>query len=140
MSITIAVQINAPLETVWSCWTTPEDIIKWNTPSDDWHTPHATNNLKENGRFNYRMEAKDGNMGFNFEGTFTKIIPLSQIEYVLDDGRRVTITFSKIGNEIEIKETFEPETINDVELQRKGWLAILNNFKTYVEHNKQKQS
>ena len=36
MKITVEAKINAPLEKVWSAWTTPEDITKWNFASDDW--------------------------------------------------------------------------------------------------------
>lgn len=136
MNITVTVQIDAPLEVVWACWITPEAIMKWNHASDDWHTPQVTNDLKKNGHFNYRMEAKDGSMGFDFEGTYTAIIPLSQIDYTLGDDRKVTVLFTTVDHKTEVTEIFEPETIHDLDLQRAGWLAILNNFKKYVDHKK----
>jgi uncharacterized protein YndB with AHSA1/START domain len=33
------------------------------------------------------MEAKDGSEGFDFEGTYTRIVPRKLIEYRMDDGR-----------------------------------------------------
>ena len=71
--ITVETEINAPLEAVWKCWTTPEDIVTWNNASDDWCTTRATNDLKAGGKFSYRMESKDGSFGFDFEGTYTQI-------------------------------------------------------------------
>jgi len=29
-TLTVQATINAPLETVWKKWTTPDDIVKWN--------------------------------------------------------------------------------------------------------------
>lgn len=32
------------------------------------------------------MEAKDGSVGFDFEGTYTRIVPKQVIEYRMSDG------------------------------------------------------
>jgi hypothetical protein len=45
----------------------------------------------------------------------------------------VKISFSEKGNETTVIETFDPENINSMELQKSGWQAILNNFKSYTE-------
>jgi len=132
-TITVQTKINVPIELVWKCWTTPEDIIKWNNASDDWHTPRAENDLQAGGHFNYRMEAKDGSMGFDFYGVYEKVKINEHIEYTAGDGRKVKIVFSPLGNNTEIIETFEAESINPIDLQRGGWQAILDNFKKYVE-------
>ena len=132
---TISVQtlINSLSDMVWKCWTTPEDIIHWNQASEDWHSPRAQNDLRPGGRFTYRMEAKDGSMGFDFSGVYKKVIKNKQIDYVLDDGRKVTVTFSARGNKTEISERFEAEDTHSAEMQRSGWQAILDNFKNYTE-------
>jgi hypothetical protein len=39
------------------------------------------------------------------------------------------------GNNCKVVETFEAETENSEELQRKGWQAILNNFRKYIEES-----
>jgi uncharacterized protein YndB with AHSA1/START domain len=36
--ISIFTTVNAPVEKVCKVWTTPEDIIKRNSASEDWHT------------------------------------------------------------------------------------------------------
>lgn len=41
--------IDAPLDTVLKCWTTPDDIVQWYNASDDWFTPSADNDLTEGG-------------------------------------------------------------------------------------------
>ena len=131
--ITVKAGINAPLEFVWKCWTSPGDIIHWNNASEDWHTPRAENDLRTGGKFNSRMEAKDGSFGFDFWGEYTKIIPYKLIEYTLGDDRKVKIVFSVADNETFVVETFEAESTNPVEMQRNGRQSILNNFKKYVE-------
>lgn len=132
-TVTIETIISAPVEKVWKCWTTPEDIIKWNNASDDWHTPSAENDLRPGGKFTSRMEAKDGSMGFDFGGTYDEVIPHKNISYTLDDNRKVTVNFSSAGNTTHVVETFEMESENSEEMQRSGWQSILVNFKKYVE-------
>lgn len=81
------------------------------------------------------MEAKDGSMGFDFEGTYNKVMDKELIAYSLLDGRKVEIVFTQEGDQVLVQETFDAEDINSLELQRAGWQAILNNFKNYVESN-----
>ena len=131
--ITVTTRVKAPLERVWEYWTAPEHIVNWNAASDDWHTPKAANDLRTNGRFSSRMEAKDGSMGFDFGGTYDEIKINELISYTMDDARKVTVTFSTNGKETQIIETFEAEDQNPVGMQREGWQAILDNFKTYAE-------
>jgi uncharacterized protein YndB with AHSA1/START domain len=131
--ITISTTVNAPIEKVWKLWTTPEDIMQWNTASDDWHTTKAINDLRTGGKFNFRMEAKDGSMGFDFEGEYDAIDTNKLIAYKMTDGRKVKVNFSSNGNETEVKEIFDPENENPVDMQRTGWQMILDNFKKYVE-------
>jgi len=132
--ITVAITINAPVEKVWDLWIGPEHIICWNFASDDWHSPKAENDLRVGGRFSYRMEPKDGGEGFDFSGEYTKVDKHSLIEYKLDDGRNVQIIFSSADGKTTIKESFEAENENSVELQREGWQSILDNFRRYAEN------
>ena len=78
------------------------------------------------------MEAKDGSMGFDYAGVYKDIEPLNKIEKQLGDGRAVTILFSEQNGTSIVTETFEPDE-NNLDLQKQGWQAILNNFKAYVE-------
>ena len=131
--ITVQVNVNAPIQTVWDCWINPKHIVKWYFASDDWHAPFAENDLKINGKFSTKMAAKDGSFSFDFYGTYTNIENHKLIEYTLGDDRKVKITFEQYDDFICVAETFEAETVNDIELQRGGWQAILDNFKKHVE-------
>lgn len=131
--ITVAASVAAPVEKVWDCWTSPNHIIKWNSASDDWHTPHAQNDLRVGGKFLARMESKDGSTGFDFEGLYTTLKKHELLEYVMPDGRRVSVNFSPNGNETNVVETFDAENIHSDEQQKAGWQSILDNFKKYVE-------
>lgn len=51
----------------------------------------------------------------------------------LDDGRKMEVQFTQIGDETNIIEKFQPESENPIELQEAGWQAILTNFKQYAE-------
>ncbi|WP_246172639.1 SRPBCC domain-containing protein [Marinicella rhabdoformis] len=133
MEISIEALIDAPLTNVWSAWVSASDISKWNFASNDWLCPRAEIDLMVGAGFNYRMEAKDGSMGFDFKGVFTDIEPESKIEYELADGRKVLITFAQTEQGIRLVETFEAENEFSAAQQKAGWQCILNNFKQYVE-------
>ncbi len=132
MQITVETTIAAPISTVWSLYNTPEHIKNWNAASDDWHTTTSAVDLREGGAFSSRMEAKDGSMGFDFAGNFTKIIEHALIEYTFGD-RKATIQFVDTAEGVKLSITFEAETTYSTEQQQQGWQAILNNFKRYVE-------
>jgi len=132
--ITVENTINAPVEKVWNYWTKPEHITQWCNASDEWHTPRAENDLKVGGKFNSRMEAKDGSMGFDFWGTYDVVKNNEYIEYTMGDGRKCKITFTANGNSTKVVESFEAEEENPVEMQKGGWQAILDSFKKYTEN------
>lgn len=133
VKITVQVTVKAAIEKIWKVWTTPADLMQWNTASDDWHTTKAENDLKVGGKFSYRMEAKDGSFGFDFGGIYDAVKTNQLIAYTMDDGRTSIITFEQKGNETNIIQTFEAETENSIELQKNGWQQIMNNFKKYTE-------
>jgi len=131
--ITVQTVIKAPVKKVWRLWSEPNHIINWCSASDDWHTPRAENDLRADGKFLTRMEARDGSFGFDFTGKYNKVELYKQINYAIDDGRKVEILFDENDNETIVKESFDAENINSVEDQKKGWQAILDSFKKYVE-------
>ena len=133
VKITVQVTVKSTIEKVWKVWTSPSDILHWNTASEDWHTTKAENDLKVGGKFSYRMEAKDGSFGFDFGGTYDIIKTNELIAYTMDDGRTSIITFEQKGNETTIVQTFDAENENSIELQQNGWQAIMDNFKKYIE-------
>ncbi|TMI74862.1 MAG: polyketide cyclase [Bacteroidetes bacterium] len=133
--ITVENTIDAPVEKVWQYWIQPEHITKWNSASDDWHTPRAENDVREGGKFQIRMEAKDGSMGFDFFGVYDKVKKNEYIEYTMGDGRKVQVSFKGEGNKTKLVESFEAESTNPVELQKGGWQSILDSFKKHAENN-----
>jgi uncharacterized protein YndB with AHSA1/START domain len=132
MKITVETTVKAPIEQVWRAWSTPADIKMWNAASDDWHTTKASVDFRVGGEFSSRMEAKDGSMGFDFAGTYTNIVENKLIECSIGE-RTMQVEFSTGNDEVTVRETFDAESTNSVEMQRGGWQAILNNFKKHVE-------
>ena len=133
MKITVETVVKANVSDVWNAWNNPADIKQWNSASADWHTTRSTIDLREGGKFASRMEARDGSEGFDFEGTYTRVVPQKTIEYRMSDGREVKVEFAERGDSVVVKETFDAETANTPELQRQGWQAILDNFRRHVE-------
>ena len=130
--ITVEAKISAPIREVWRAWNTPDDIKKWNAASDDWHTTKSAVDLRVGGAFSSRMEAKDGSMGFDFGGTYTKVVKHQLIESSFG-GRVLLVEFIIDSDGVTVRETFDAESTNPIEQQRQGWQAILNNFKKHVE-------
>lgn len=132
MKITVEVIVKAPVSDVWSAYTTPEDIKSWNAASDDWHTTRSTVDLRVGGAFTSRMEAKDGSFGFDFTGTYTRIVPHELIGYSFGD-RAGVVEFEPGANGVAVRVTFDAESEHPVQQQRQGWQAILDNFARHVE-------
>jgi uncharacterized protein YndB with AHSA1/START domain len=84
--------------------------------------------MKVGGRYGARMEAKDGSFGFDFDAVYTEINIGKSFTYEFG-GRLATIEFNEKDGQTEVTITFDPENVNSIELQRKGWQAILDNLK-----------
>lgn len=132
-TIEVKATLAVSIEKAWNSYTQPQHIVNWNFASDDWTCPTAKNILKPGGKFIWRMEAKDGSMGFDFSGTYSKVLTHKEIEYLLDDDRKVEILFLQEKNKTTIRIFFQAESMNPIEMQKAGWQAILNNFKKYTE-------
>ena len=134
--LTIQATIAADIQKVWNYYTEPAHITQWNFATDDWQCPSASNDMKVGGKYIARMEAKDGSFGFDFEATYNAIVEKEYFSYTMPDSRTVAVTFNALpNNTTSIDIIFDAETSNPIEIQRDGWLAILNNFKNYTEHN-----
>lgn len=131
--ITVTTTVHSPVEKVWEVWTSPVHIMHWNNASADWQTTFAENDLKNDGKFSSRMEAKDGSFGFDFWGVYDKVKQHEQIAYTMGDGRKANTSFTAEGNSTTVTTVFEAESENPVEMQRGGWQSILDNFKAYAE-------
>ena len=132
MLITVETLVRSPVAAVWKAWTTPEDIVQWNSASPDWHTTRASVDLRVGGQFSSRMEAKDGSMGFDFAGEYTEVVEHQLLVAVFGD-RSLRVEFIPEEAGVTVRETFEAETTFPPEQQRQGWQAILSNFARHVE-------
>ena len=88
--------------------------------------------LRVGGAFSSRMEARDGSFGFDFAGTYTKLVTNALIEYSFGD-RIGVVEFLNAENEVTVRVTFDAESQHPIEQQRQGWQAILDNFAKHVE-------
>lgn len=118
----------AKISQVFARYTTPADICRWNAASDDWHTPRATLDLRPGGRLCYRMEARDGSVGFDFEATVEEVTPPHRFTYRIADGRAVEVTFVSHATGVDVAVRFEAEEVHSRALQQQGWQAILDRF------------
>lgn len=135
--ITIETLIDAKTQKVWEAWSDPKHITKWNFASPDWQCPSATNDLRVGGKYSARMEAKDGSFGFDFEAIYDEVLDQKKITYTMSDGRKATTEFEDMGSKTKVTITFDAESENSEEMQKEGWQAILDNFKSYVERTSQ---
>ncbi len=135
MKITVEAFIDAPRSEVWRFWTTPAEIQQWNAASDDWHTTRAAVDLRVGGEFCSRMEAKDGSVGFDFAGTYTRVVPAELLECSFGE-RTMRVEFLVEGEGTRVRETFDAEETHSIEQQRAGWQAILDNFAGHVQKSR----
>jgi len=127
------VQIERPVEEIWFHWTHPDSIRSWNIPYDDWHCPFAELDLRQGGKFNFRMERIDGSEGFDHMGTYGPIVPLESIQALGADGRWATVEFLKIGALVQVRESYLPDPELDLGLQQEFTDNVLQRFKAFVE-------
>jgi len=57
--------------------------------------------LRVGGSFTSRMEAKDGSFGFDFAGTYTKVVQHECIEYAFGD-RTASIVFVEMQDVVKV--------------------------------------
>ena len=126
--------VNAGKSKVWDYYTNPKHIVNWNFADPSWHCPSATNDMRVGGIYKARMEARDGSFGFDFEVVYTEILDGDSFAYEFG-GRHASVVFKEQNGQTTVTVTFDPETQNPADMQRQGWQAILNNFKSYTEAN-----
>lgn len=130
--ITVSVTVPCDVQQAWQAFTDPSAVTSWNFASSDWHCPHASNDLKVGGGFCYRMEARDGSMGFDFAGSYGEVVPGRRLRFSLGPEREVTVEFLPRGRDTEVRQSFTPEPTHSREQQRAGWQAIMDNYRKYV--------
>ena len=131
--LTVQVSLNCDAARAWAAYTDPEAIVKWNFAAPEWHCPRADNDLRVGGVLRSRMEAKDGSMGFDFEGTYTEVVPQQRLAYSMGEDRHVLAVFSEADGHTTLTVSFTPDTTFPAEYQVGGWQSILNNYKALAE-------
>lgn len=126
--------VEASIEEVWRLWTKPEHIAEWNNPTEEWHTPHAENDLRIGGKLFLRMELKSGKDGFDYISTYDEVVVNEKIKHTTADNRKTTVLFFISDSGIRIREIFEPDIETPIDTQQMFCQSILNNFKRYVEN------
>lgn len=147
--IVISADVLASANDTWNFFTHAKHVIRWNHASDDWHSVSARNDVREGGKFLFRMEAKNGSFGFDFSGVYERIEKPARLQYRLDDGRMVDVRFEPATNPAtnthetseatNVTISFDPEASHSIAMQREGWQAILNNFKAYAQLHAEKR-
>jgi uncharacterized protein YndB with AHSA1/START domain len=88
------------------------------------------------------MEAKDGSEGFDFEGTYTRIVPHKTIAYRMSDGRETKVEFAERPGGVLVTETFDAETENPPSSSAKAgrpfWTTSAGTWKPSVEPARQR--
>lgn len=132
--LTVQTQVNKPIEQVWDLFTNPKHIVQWNFAHESWGCPSASNDLQVGGLLQTRMQAKDGSFGFDLIGIYDEVVEHQSLKYPLEDGRNVEVIFKKLSDDrSQVSQILDPENQNPVSLQKDGWQAILDHFKTYAE-------
>lgn len=126
--ITLHEKSSHSAEEIWERLVVPEKVMTWNYASEDWHCPEARNDLEVGGEFHYEMAAKDGNVSFDYWGTYTEVEAPNRLSFVLGDGRKVGIDITEKPYGCLVEERFEAEKQNNLNLQRQGWKNILKNL------------
>ena len=127
----VRARAEASPDEVWACFTDPAHIVGWSFASEDWCCPRAHNDVRVGGALVWRMEARDGSMGFDLEGTFTAVDAPHSLAWNLSDGRAVQLELTADGPHTRLVQRFEPEHIHSRDLQTQGWQAILTRFAAY---------
>lgn len=130
--ITVETLVSVSPGEAWRVYTSPDAITQWNFASPEWHCPRAVVDLRVGGRHCARMEAKDGSMGFDYEGAYEAVDAERSLILRLDDGRLVHTTFDPEADSTRVRTVFDADPGAPTDMQRDGWQAILDNYADFV--------
>ncbi len=131
MQITVESFAQAPLEAVWQAWTTPDEIMKWNAAAPDWRTTQAEVDLRVGGAFRWRIEARDGSVGYDVEGVYTELRPLRRLAARSGD-HMMRVSFLPEDGGVRVVETFDVDDPQVAAEQCQGHQAVLDRFCRHV--------
>lgn len=125
--------IAASPERVYGAMISRTDLIHWYSAGGGWTTPYAESDPQEGGRLRIGFNDPQGKNSFDLLATYTKLQKPNEVEYVLDDGRKVEIRIDPLGEGSKVNWVFDCENSNSMELQRQGWQSMLDNLGQYLE-------
>ncbi|NBV42768.1 ATPase [bacterium] len=98
---------DAPVETVYTAWTTPEQIAVWWGPDGFTNTVYEMD-VRPGGVWRYMMHGPDG-VDYPNKILYTEVVPLKRLVYVhtddIEDGGNrfdVTVDFEALGTQTKI--------------------------------------
>lgn len=91
----------------------------------------ATDDLCVGETFCSRMEATHGSFGFDFEGTYARILPQECIEYTFGD-RLASVAFVEGSDGVTVRVAIEAESTHSIAQQQVGWQAMLETVAKHV--------
>lgn len=146
-------KFSAPVERLWTAWTTPELIKQWWGP-ENYSCPDARMDVREGGKSILAMQGPDGKIQYG-GGTYLEIVPNQRIvstdEFMDKDGNlmsakdagmpgewpersKVTLRFKSLGtNESQLDIIHEgiPQVMHDDCVS--GWSSSLDKLQRLVE-------
>lgn len=135
MKLTVRVRIPAPIQVVWRAFNDPDDILRWDA-SPAWRTVRASNDLRVGGQLRLRIEPRDGQPPFDYGVTYTRIEPMTLIEWRMDEdgdeNRHVRVEFRAEPTGVVMTQTFDREPTPSPDEQRRDWQGVLDTFARYV--------
>lgn len=132
-TITLTKPVKATPQRVYQAFLEPTDLTQWHHASEGWTTPWARVDATPGGRLAIRFEDPTGKNSFDLEGVFNELIPDELIDYTMTDGRRVLIHLAPADGGTLITQTFDAEDQMSIDVQRQGWMSLLDQLARYLE-------
>lgn len=129
----LQVFLNVAVDKAWELYNNPVHNEKWNAASDDWTCTIFCNEMVVGGRISAKMEAKYGNISFDFEAVYDAVDHGKSFIYTKQDGRKFKTMFEDYNGSTKVTFAFDPDAAYSSEIQRQVWDKILHNYKKYAE-------
>jgi uncharacterized protein YndB with AHSA1/START domain len=135
--LTLRRKLAVPRERVFRALTTPEELMRWFGPSDDFRVPSAEVDLRVGGRYRIAIIGPSGNQ-LAVGGTYREIHPPERLQYTWrweDGGDETLVTFAlrDLGGDTELTLTQERfATAESRDRHNEGWSGSLDRLERAV--------
>lgn len=141
-SIKIEREFSAPVESVFSAWTEPEELKQWWKPMGS-QLKEVRNELKEGGEIEYIFEA-DGGTSLTIKGNYMEVSPRERLVYtwnwqpqekaLAESDYKLTILFEDSGEGCRLAITQENfKSQESIKPHEEGWNEALENLTKYID-------